>query len=302
MNPIRVMHELNEWIAVRWHLPGLPWHTPFVDALTYRYAAGLRPYLHPVYAPGGGPCLTQDRPMDHPWQHGIFVGLHGVNGLDFWVEHRADPAVRGEVRCVGITDLRADERTASWTALNEWRGPAGDLVLEEGHTICVHRPETSDFYEVDFTWALTGAEPVTIAREDYGGLSVRLIYHPRHAHVNANRQAGEACAEQRAAWCDVSAPFDGSPDWTAEDLLAAAWNGIAVLDHPSNATFPTPWRVDRQGLINPSPSLQGDWHLEPGEDQVFRYRLVVHRGQGEFDRLQLRWEQFAAERDLSVVG
>src|SRR5207247_2065559 len=81
---------------------------------------------------------------------------------------------------------------------------------------------------------------------------------------------GEACGEQRAAWCDVSAPFDGSPNWTAEDLLAGAWNGVAVLDHPSNSTFPTPWRVDRQGLINPSPSLLGDWHLEPGEDQVFR--------------------------------
>jgi hypothetical protein len=302
MNPIRVTHEVNEWIAVRWHLPGLPWHTPFVEALTYRYTAGLRPYLHQVYAPGGGPSLTQDRPTDHPWQHGIFIGLHGVNGLDFWVEHRAKPEVRGEVRCVGIADLRADERTASWTALNEWRGPDGALVLEEGHTVCVHRPTSPDCYEVDLTWALTGAVPVTIARDTYGGLSVRLVYHPEHTHLNANRQTGIGCAEQRAAWCDVSAPFDGSPDWTAEDLMAGAWNGVAVLDHPLNATFPTPWRVDQQGLINPSPSLLGDWHLEPGEDSVFRYRLVVHHGAGTFDHLQSRWQQFASEQDLSSVG
>jgi hypothetical protein len=302
MNPIRVTHEVNEWIAVRWRLPGLPWHTPFVEALTYRCAAGGRPYLHPVYAPGSGLCLTQDRPTDHPWQHGIFVGLHGVNGLDFWVEHRARPEERGEVRCVGISDLRADERTASWTALNEWRGPGGALVLEEGHTVCVHRPDAPDYYEIDFTWALTGAVPVTINRDAYGGLSVRLVYHPDHAHLNANRQTGADCAEQRAAWCDVSAPFDGSPEWTAEDLLAGAWNGVAVLDHPSNATFPTPWRVDHQGLINPSPSLLGDWRLEPGEDSVFRYRLVVHRGVGSFDQLQSRWEQFASEQDLSAFG
>ncbi len=302
MNPIRVTHEVNESIAVRWHLPGQPWHTPFVDALTYRHTAGRRPYLHPVYAPGGGPCLTQDRPTDHPWQHGIFVGLHGVNGLDFWVEHRAPPEERGEVRCVGITDLRADDRTAFWTALNEWRDPAGDLVLEEAHSLCVHRPESPDYYEVDFTWALTGAVPVTIQRDDYGGLSVRLVFHPQHAHLNANRQEGETCAAQRAAWCDVSAPFDGSPDWSGDDLLAGAWNGVTVLDHPANKGFPTPWRVDRQGLINPSPSLLGDWRLEPGEDQVFRYRLVVHRGAGQFDLLQARWEQFAAAPDLSEVG
>ena len=302
MNPIRVTHEVNESIAVCWHLPGLPWHTPFVHVLTYRCTPGLRPYVHPLWAPGGGPCLTQDRPTDHPWQHGIFVGLHGVNGVDFWVEHRARPEVRGEVRCVAIADLRADEWTASWTALNEWRGPDGDLILEEGHTLSVRRPETPDGYEVDFTWALTGAVPVTIAQDAYGGLSIRLIYHPRHTHLNARRQNGRACAEQRAAWCDVSAPFDGAPDWMAEDLLAGAWNGVAVLDHPSNATFPTPWRVDRHGLVNPSPSLLGDWHLEPGEDQVFRYRLVVHRGKGIFDHLQQRWEQFASEPDLSRVG
>ena len=42
--------------------------------------------------------------------------------------------------------------------------------------------------------------------------------------------------------------------------------------------------------------------LEPGEDQVFRYRLVVHRGKGVFDHLQQRWEQFASEPDLSRVG
>src|SRR5947209_1378533 len=112
MNPIRVTHEVNESIAVCWHLPGLPWHTPFVHVLTYRCTPGLRPYVHPLWAPGGGPCLTQDRPTDHPWQHGIFVGLHGVNGVDFWVEHRAKPEVRGEVRCVAIADLRADEWTS----------------------------------------------------------------------------------------------------------------------------------------------------------------------------------------------
>ena len=45
-----------------------------------------------------------------------------------------------------------------------------------------------------------------------------------------------------------------------------------------------------------------DWHLEPGEDRVFRYRLVVHRGEGDFERLQDRWDQFASAPDLSAVG
>src|SRR5207237_6580449 len=82
-------------------------------------------------------------------------------------------------------------------------------------------------------------------------------------------------AETRAAGCDLSAPFDGSPTWTAEDKLAGAWYGVTVFDHPQNPTYPSPWRVDNQGLINPSPSLAGDWSIADGEEASFVYRLVV---------------------------
>ena len=58
-----------------------------------------RPYLHPVHDPSGRTILTEDRPADHPWQHGIFTGFHRVNGLNYWKEDQGrqrEPRGRSE--------------------------------------------------------------------------------------------------------------------------------------------------------------------------------------------------------------
>ena len=70
--------------------------------------------------------------------------------------------------------------------------------------------------------------------------------------------------------------------------------GIAVYDHPSNLGFPASWRVDAQGLINPSPSLQGDWSIEPGRERTFHYRLTVHEGAGDAQLLEPEFKSYSA--------
>jgi putative heme-binding domain-containing protein len=50
------------------------------ELVTYVMDPAGRPYLHPVRDPSGHTVLTEDRPADHPWQHGIFTGFHQVNG------------------------------------------------------------------------------------------------------------------------------------------------------------------------------------------------------------------------------
>jgi hypothetical protein len=51
-----------------------------------------------------------------------------------------------------------------------------------------------------------------------------------------------------------------------------------VIDHPKNLGYPSMWRVDGQGMINPSPSLKGAWKIGAGKEVTFRYRLLVHKG------------------------
>ncbi len=49
-----------------------------------------RPYAHPVHSPAGD-VLTNFRPHDHPWHHGLSLTITSVGGTNFWggPSHRA---------------------------------------------------------------------------------------------------------------------------------------------------------------------------------------------------------------------
>jgi hypothetical protein len=286
---LRTTYELNQRVSIATAIAG-----ELAPLAGFVCQPGGRQYLHPLHGPAGGPVLTQDRPTDHPWQHGVFTALHAVNGLDFWTEHRTPAPERGTIHFERLTDLAGDSDSVGWRAQAAWLGPRGERHLTETQAFTVRRPGAG-FYTIDLVWTLRAARDVAIGRYDYGGLAVRPIFHAEREHVNANGQRGADTSEKRAAWCDVTAPYDGSRAWTADDKLAGTWHGIALFDHPQNPTYPTPWRVDGHGLINPSPSLAGDWSIAEGEETSFVYRLVVHAGRADPDALDHLHEQFAEE-------
>src|SRR5262245_2360173 len=128
-------------LIVRARVPG---SAEPVELLTYVTDPGRRPYLHPVRDPTGCNVLTEDRPADHPWQHGIFTGYHRVNGLNYWKEDE------GRQRFVRLLDLKDGGDHASWRSLTELVAPEGRVVLEEEQSITVYPPDTPDAYRIDF--------------------------------------------------------------------------------------------------------------------------------------------------------
>ncbi len=259
----------------------LPGSEHAVDLVTAVLDPSKRSYLHPVMDPSGTVVLTEDEPPDHPWQHGIFTGLHRVNGLDFWTEKE------GQQHFVRLLNGVQEDDHVGWTALNRWLAPDGSTVLEEEQTITVYRPDSTRQYRVDFDWLLRAKDkPVHIGRYDYGGFSVRLAFDSRHTHLNSAGQRDGSTANQRSSWVDVSRPFNDRVE------------GITVFDHPDNFRYPSEWRVDAQGLVNPSPSLQGDWTIEPGGERLFKYRLLVHQGKPDPKVWRQEFERFAA-RELT---
>src|SRR5437016_1306002 len=79
----------------------------------------LRPYLHPLRDASGRVVLTEDKPADHPWQHGIFTGFHRVNGFNYWKEDE------GQQHFVRLLDLTETADAVSWRALVEFGAPNG---------------------------------------------------------------------------------------------------------------------------------------------------------------------------------
>ena len=249
------------------------------ELVTYRMEQGKRPYLHPVRDASGKIVLTEDRPDDHPWQHGIFTGFHQVNGYNYWKEDQ------GKQRFVKLLDLKESSEKISWRSLIELVDPNGKVVLEEENAITIYSPESADTYMIDFDFLLRAKEEdVKFGKFFVGGLSVRMPWdkaNPRQTHLNSNGLRNRACEQKRASWCNVERPF------------ANETYGIAILDHPGNLNHPPGWRADEQGLINPNVSFLSDWSIPANQQQAFRNRILIYRGTATSEKLNSYFNKYA---------
>jgi len=256
----------------------------WIDLASFVMKPNARPYLHPVRDAKGKEILTEDKPADHPWQHGIFTGFHRVNGLNYWKEDQ------GRQRFVRLMDLKEMSDRVSWRALVELVAPNGEVVLEEEDAITIYAPEDADTYIIDFDLLLRARprdKDVNFGKYFVGGLAVRMPWdkvNPRQTHLNSEGKRNRECEQSRARWCNVERPF-------GQETF-----GIAIFDHPDNPNHPCGWRADEQGLINPNVSFAADWSIAAGKQQLFKYRLVVYRGSATQEQLSARFKAFAGDR------
>ena len=201
---------------------------------------------------------------------------------------------RGAVRNRRVEPDAATSGSVGLTVANDWIAAAGRLLAEERQRWAVGTVGDSS-YTVDVTWELDALdEPLRIGRYDYGGLALRLIGEPetRRLHDSEGRRDGE-CQGERARWVSAAQPVDGVGSYVrdADDLLAYAYAGVAVFDHPDNAAAPARWRLDG-ALLNPTPQADGPIEIATGESIAFRYRLLVFLGTGDpvaIDRAYEAW-------------
>ena len=161
-------------LVVRAQLPG---QGDWVELATYVMEPNSRPYLHPVRDASGRVVLTEDRPADHPWQHGIFTGFHRVNGFNYWKEDE------GKQRFVRLLDLKEASDRVTWRALVELVAPDGSVVLEEEDAITIHAPESPDAYVIDFD---------LLAARERTGRELRQILRRRTRRAHAVGQSQSA--------------------------------------------------------------------------------------------------------------
>lgn len=255
--------------------------------LTQHVRPHLRPYLHPIVNPAGVGTVTEDAPDHHPWQHGISVGLNDVNGAGFWHEglhpkHFHDgtfnPALAGTPA--------ADGNRASWAVRTELCAPDGERLLYE--TQAWELTDHGDHYELGLALRLRAVPEVTFGQYPYGGLFVRMPYRPENGGTayNSEGQHGAEAEQQPARWVAVQMPLlDAGPGETPPLVV--------VMDHPGNFRHPTPWRIDNELGVGPSVSIAGAWQLAAGQEQIFRYAIVVAGATLDRPAIEKSWQAFA---------
>ncbi|MCR9229070.1 MAG: PmoA family protein [Flavobacteriaceae bacterium] len=250
------------------------------SVLTQVVKAGIRPYIHPIAAPDGDGVLTEYGPGHHLHQTGLYWGLKRVNERDFFMNWKQDYWKKES-----STVLEHSGEMVKWQTKYGLLNEKGEVILDEVQQWSMEEREGS--FILDLEWQGSAREDVTMGEFYVGGLFLRMPWKKGYNAeiVNSDGKKNLEAEAQRAIWADVGIQVPGRTD------LAH----IAMMDHPDNRAFPTPWRVDSQFGLGPSIQILGDWKIPKGSTETIKYRLLIYTGNRDNDLIARTWKEFVCE-------
>ncbi len=246
------------------------------------------PFFFPVNSPVSGASVTSMRNGIYPHHSSLFFGCDRVNGGNYWQEGLD----RGRIVSIGARVLESGGERAVIEDECIWKRPDADAPIKDKRRITITAP-TPDIFQIDFDIEMEMLMDVVIPVTNHSLFSVRmaedLSVKQGGVMVNSEGQSGEkATFGQRAAWMD----YYGKRQNTG-------YEGIAVLQHPSNEWFPSPWFTRDYGFISPTPM---NWpengeatSLKKGEKIKLRYRVIVHGGTTQDAAISAIYEKYKGE-------
>ena len=241
---------------------------------SYRFAADEKyPFFFPVNGPSGA-SVTSMRNGEYPHHSSLFFGCDKVNGGNYWQEGLD----RGQITSKGsVLETAAGKEIVIRDACN-WTRPDAPQPLRDTRRIVISAP-SPQLRQIEFTIMLEALEDVVISKTNHSLFSARM--DPDLTPVfggtmlNADGDKGEkGTFGKPSPWL---ACYGARDDKTTE--------GLAILQHPQNPGFPTPWFTRDYGFLSPTPMF---WPADNKETRIAKggklqlaYRVLVFSGAAE---------------------
>ena len=266
----------------------------------YRFAKDEgTPCFHPLAVQGH--TMTELSPADHAWHRALWFVWKYVNDANFWDWTEEKKGV-----ITGKTRLAGQERFTSSPAggvleMNLEYVAAEKVLLAERRVLAMGLPRDDGSYSIDWQMTFTAPQqdalfertpPEKFAHGGYAGLSYRAAKMRDVQVLDGEGRKDMAGHGKPARWMDLSGTLD------PQGPVA----GLAMFDHPSNPRHPTPWFIVMKGFayINPAFLFAEPYTLPAGKSLTLRYRVFVHPGRPEVDRLEKEYEAFKGFRPAAV--
>lgn len=244
------------------------------------------PFFYPVNGPSNA-SVTSMRNANYPHHSSLFFGCDKVNGGNYWQEGLE----RGQ-----IISLRADIIESGKEKVvieNEciWRRPGADAPIKDKRTITVSAPSKGKF-QIDFDVTMEMLLDVVIEKTNHSLFSGRmdpdLAVINGGVMINAEGETGEKNTFGKSSfWMDCSGQRLGKTE------------GMAIMQHPSNEWYPSPWFTRDYGFFSPTPMYwpENDKNtlLKKGEEIKLRYRVLVHSGNHLEADIAQEFEKYKSE-------
>lgn len=256
---------------------------------SYRFAADEKyPFFFPVNGPSGA-SVTSMRNGEYPHHSSLFFGCDKVNGGNYWQEGLD----RGQITTKGpVLETAAGKEIIIRDACN-WTRPDAPQPLRDTRRIVISAP-SPQLRQIDFTITLEALEDVVILKTNHSLFSARM--DPDLTPVfggtmlNADGDKGEkGTFGKPSPWL---ACYGARDDKTTE--------GLAILQHPQNPGFPTPWFTRDYGFLSPTPMFWPangkETRIAKGDKLQLGYRVLVFSGAAETAGIGEVFKEYSASK------
>jgi hypothetical protein len=227
------------------------------------------PYFWPVVGPTSGQSVTTETSEPYPHHHSLFFGCDRVNGGNYW----QDTNEQGQILSQGPRIVKSPGGKVVLEDECLWQQPGKEPVIRDHRRIEIVAP-SEGLRLIDFSITLEPLTDIRILQTNHSLFAARVVPELSVTSGGTLINAEGATSEKgtfnvASPWCDYSGARNGIAE------------GIAILQHPSNRWYPSPWFTRDYGFFSPTPMnwLEGDkLDLPKGQRLTLNYRVIVHAG------------------------
>lgn len=241
------------------------------------------PFFYPVNGPVSGGSVTSMRNAEYPHHSSLFFGCDLVNGGNYWQEGLE----RGRIISVNAQVIKEGADTVIITDECIWSRPGALSPVKDTRKFTITVP-AANMTQIDAEITMEMLMDVHIKKTNHSLFSVRMA-----ADLSVKNGGTMVNAEGASAEKDTFGK--NSPWMDFSGKRGNATEGIAVMQHPSNPWYPSPWFTRDYGFMSPTPMYwpqKGDeTFMTKGTVLNLKYRVLVHSGDskeaniaGEFER------------------
>jgi hypothetical protein len=246
------------------------------------------PFFYPVNGPLSGGSVTSMRNGEYPHHSSLFFGCDQVNGGNYWQEGLE----RGRIISVNPEIVKQGGDTVIITDECIWSRPGAISPVKDTRTYIITVPSAT-VSQIDVEIKMEMLTDVTIKKTNHSLFSARLAADLSVKNggilINAEGIKNEKNTFGKpSSWMD----FYGK---RGNDI-----EGIAILQHPSNPWYPSPWFTRDYGFISPTPMYwpenETGTFLKKGTVLNLRYRVLVHAGDSNQAKIAEAFEKYKNEK------
>jgi Family of unknown function (DUF6807) len=228
------------------------------------------PFFFPVNGPVSGGSVTSMRNAEYPHHSSLFFGCDMVNGGNYWQEGLE----RGRIISV---NARIEKQGGDSAIISDeciWSRPGALSPVKDTRRYIITSP-SPHVYQIDIDIIMEMLLDVNIAKTNHSLFSARLAsdlsVKSGGTMINAEGLTGEqGTFGKRSSWIDYYGKRGN------------AIEGLAILEHPSNPFYPSPWFTRDYGFMSPTPMYwpenETGFFFRSGTKLRLRYRVIVHSG------------------------